>query len=74
MRLNITPILIRINQIIVWLYTREIQGKGINWQNGKNPHLEYHLQLKSKDVRDSGLQFQSGEKDNSHGERKANVW
>ena len=66
--------LTRENQIIGWLYTWEIQGKGVNWQNGQNLHLEYHLQLKTKDARGSGLQLQSREKDNSHGERKANVW
>ena len=41
-------------------------------QNGQNPHLKYHLQLKTKeDIGGSGLRLQ-GEKGNSHGDEKAN--
>ena len=40
---------------------RETQENWVTHQNGWNPHLKYHLQLKTKeDVGGSGLELQGG--------------
>lgn len=52
----------------------ETQENWVTHLNGPNPHLKYHLQLKTKEnVRVKGLGLQRGGK-HSHGDRKANIW
>ena len=52
----------------------ETQDNRVTPPNGGNPHLIYHLQLKTKeDAGGSGWDFE-GMEGNSHEDGKANVW
>ena len=61
------------NKSLITCVHQRDPGELSNSPNGPNPHLKYHLQLKTKeDVGGSGLGFIRGG-GNSHRDRKANV-